>query len=83
MKHYQSTLATIATEVYKCKTVEEAKELVIGHLLKTNVKDRDKMITNVAKLSSLHQVWKYISNSLLRFEGLSTNSYANQQEEAI
>lgn len=78
MKHYTSTLVIIATDVYKCKTATEAKELVIGHLLTTRVKDRDRMITEVARMNNLNEIWKYVSNALLRFEGLSTNSYSKQ-----
>lgn len=78
MKHCNSTLASITSDVYKSKTAQEAKEIIVGHLLKTQVKDRDKMITDVAKLNNLNQVWRYFSNSLLRFEGLSTNTYASK-----
>jgi hypothetical protein len=79
MKQFESTLATIATQVYKCKTATEAKELVVGHLLTTQVKDRDKMITEVARMNNLNQIWKYLSNALLRFEGLSTNTYLEKK----
>ena len=78
MKHYESTLAQIASDVYKCKTAQEAKEMVVGHLLTTQVKDRDKMIAEVSNMNNLNQIWKYISNALLRFEGLSTNSYSKE-----
>jgi len=79
MKHYESTLATIATQVYRCKTATEAKELIVGHLLTTQVRDRDKMIVEVARMNNLNQIWKYLSNALLRFEGLSLNSYLKER----
>jgi len=77
MKHYQSTLATITAEVYAAKTAQEAKALVINYLETTNVKDKKKMIWDVSQLNNLTRVWTYFTNSLLRFEGMSVNSYNN------
>lgn len=75
MKHYQSTLATITTEVYSAKTAQEAKTIVINYLETTNVRDKKKMIWDVSQLNNLTRVWQYFTNSLLRFEGMSTNTY--------
>jgi len=75
MKHYESTLATITQEVYSAKTAQEAKTIMINYLETTNVKDKKKMIWDVSQLNNLTRVLTYFTNSLLRFEGLSVNSY--------
>ena len=74
--NYKSTLAQIANEVYQAKTADEAKQVMVNHLNTTRVKDKDKMIVQVSKLNSLIKVQTYFTNSLLRFESLSVNSYA-------
>lgn len=76
MKHYESTLATITNEVYSAKTAQEAKTIMINYLETTKVKDKKKMIWDVSQLSSLTRVLTYFTNSLLRFEGLSVNTYS-------
>lgn len=75
MKHYESTLATITQEVYSAKTAQEAKTIMINYLETTNVKDKKKMIWDVSQLNNLTRVLTYFTNSLLRFEGLSVNTY--------
>tara|TARA_R110000868_G_scaffold147485_1_gene368984 strand:+ start:1617 stop:1853 length:237 start_codon:yes stop_codon:yes gene_type:complete len=75
MKHYESTLATITTDVYAAKTAQEAKTIMINYLETTNVKDKKKMIWDVSQLNNLTRVLTYFTNSLLRFEGLSVNTY--------
>lgn len=76
MKHYESTLATIANQVFTAKTAAEAKQLIVDHLSATNVKDKQKMLYDVSQLNNLTRLQTYVANSLLRFEGLSVNSYA-------
>jgi hypothetical protein len=75
MKH-TSTLAQIADKVYQAKTADEAKQVMIDHLSTTRVKDKDRMISQVKVLKTLIKVQTYFTNSLLRFEALSVNSYA-------
>lgn len=75
MNHYQSTLASITNEVYSAKTAQEAKTIMINYLETTNVKDKKKMIWDVSQLNNLTRVLTYFTNSLLRFEGLSVNTY--------
>jgi hypothetical protein len=70
----QSTLASIACLVWEAKTVHQAKETLIEHLRGVNVKDRDKMISDVEKLKTLQAVHRYTANSLLKYEGLGLNS---------
>ena len=69
-----STLASIASLVWEAKTAQQAKDTLIEHLRSTQVKDRDKMIDDVQKLSTLQQVQRYTANSLLKYEGLSTKA---------
>ena len=71
---FQSTLASIASLVWEAKTAQQAKDTLIEHLRSTQVKDRDKMIDDVQKLSTLQQVQRYTANSLLKYEGLSTKA---------
>ena len=71
MKHYQSTLASISDKVFAAKSVQEAKTIITEHLSGTRVKDAEKMITEVARMSSLTKIWYYFSNALLKFEQLS------------
>jgi hypothetical protein len=73
---YTSTLAQIADKVYQAKTADEAKQVMIDHLNTTRVKDKDRMISQVKVLKTLTKVQTYFTNSLLRFEALSVNSYA-------
>jgi hypothetical protein len=78
MKHYESTLTTITSQVYSATTAQEAKIIILDYLETTNVKDKKKMIWDVSQLNSLTRVWNYFTNSLLRFEGLSVNSYSEK-----
>ena len=78
MKHYESTLTNITEQVYSAKTAQEAKSAILTHLESTNVKDKKKMIWDVSQLNSLVRIQSYFTNALLRFEGLSVNSYAKQ-----
>jgi hypothetical protein len=69
---YESTLASIASLVWEAKTAQQAKRTLIEHLSATKVKDRDKMISDIEKLGSLHAIHRYTANALLKFEGLGT-----------
>lgn len=71
----QSTLAKITEEVYKSKTAEEAKKVMMEYLMTTYVKDRDKMIDTVSKMNNLIKIQTYFSNCLLKYEGHSLNKY--------
>lgn len=69
-----STLASIASLVWEAETVDQAKDTLTEHLRSVNVKDRDKMISDVEKLKTLEAVHRYVANSLLKYEGLSTKA---------
>lgn len=67
-----STLASIASLVWKAQDVDQAKATLIGHLSDTQVKDRDKMIDDIQGLKTLEAVHRYTANALLKYEGLGT-----------
>ena len=72
MKHYESTLAEIAEKVYTTTDMTAAKQIFTTHLEGTRVKEEDKkkMIYEMNKQKSLLGVYKYMTNALLKFEGM-------------
>lgn len=72
MKHYESTLAQIAEQVYKTTDVLTAKHIFTTHLEGTRVKpeDKKKMIYEMNQQRNIQGVYKYMTNALLKFEGL-------------
>jgi len=75
---YESTLTNITEQVYKATSLNEAKTAMIDYLKTTRVKDADKMIQTATKISNLTKLQEYFTNCLLRFEGLSVNSYQKE-----
>jgi hypothetical protein len=65
-----STLNEIANEVFVAKDWKTAQNLFIEHVSKTNVKDKDKMIDEVSKMTNLAAIQRYTANALLKYEGL-------------
>jgi len=65
-----STLNEIANEVFVAKDWKTAQNLFIEHVSKTNVKDKDKMIDEVNKMTNLAAIQHYTANALLKYEGL-------------
>ena len=70
----ESTLASIAPLVWEAQTAEQARQILTEHLAGTNVKDKDKMISDIQELKSLEAIHRYTANSLLKYEGLSTKA---------
>lgn len=68
-----STLAQIAEKVFAEKSINSAKKIFVDHVGSTKVKDKDKMINEVNKMTSLYQIQKYLANALLKYEGLGTS----------
>lgn len=68
-----STLALVAPFVWQAREAGTAKDILIKHLLGTQVKDRDKMIQDIERLRTLEQVQRYTANALLKYEGLGTS----------
>jgi len=75
---YESTLTNITEQVYKATSLNEAKTAMVDYLKTTRVKDADKMIRTATKISNLTKLQEYFTNCLLRFEGLSVNSYQKE-----
>ena len=69
----KSTLEGVAPQVFTATSYEVAKALILDHLKETNVKDRDKMIDDVSRLTNLISIQKYLANSLLKYESLGMN----------
>ena len=65
-----STLNEIANEVFLAKDWKTAQNPFIEHVSKTNVKDKDKMIDEVSKMTTLQAIQRYTANALLKYEGL-------------
>jgi len=75
---YESTLTNITEQVYKATSLNEAKTAMVDYLKTTRVKDANKMIQTATKINSLAKLQEYFTNCLLRFEGLSVNSYQKE-----
>jgi hypothetical protein len=65
-----STLNEIANEVFIAKDWKTAQNTFIEHVSKTNVKDKNKMIDEVNKMTNLAAIQRYTANALLKYEGL-------------
>jgi len=68
----ESTLASIAKEVFVASNASTAKQIFIDYVSGSRIKesDRVKMLTEVSKMSSLLQIHRYTANALLKYEGL-------------
>lgn len=71
----KSVFEQIASEVFVMRDVNKAKSHIIGFIENKGIKDTDKkgIINNVSKLNNINAVHRYICNSLLQYEGMSTN----------
>ena len=79
MKKYQSysILKEITDEIFSSNNFKQSKENILKFVTSKNIdsKDKFKMIEDINKCCSLIKLQQYVANSLLRFEGLSLNSY--------
>jgi len=68
----QSTLASIAKDVFAATNASDAKRIFIDFVSGSRIKesDRVKMLAEVSKMSSLFQIHRYTANALLKYEGL-------------
>ena len=69
-----STLNVIIQDVYAAKTLEEGREIARNHLLMSQINEKDKqnMLLEIDRQSTLEALWQYLSNALLKYEGLGT-----------
>lgn len=76
MNHLKSIIEPIIKKVYEAKTLEEGKEIMLGLISETKIKEQDKtkMIYEVKKCPTLVKLQFYATNCMFKFEGLSTNS---------
>jgi hypothetical protein len=73
----KSVLDRISDDVFKAKSVSEAKTLFIDYINSTKIKDTDKskMVSEVDNIKSLTKFQTYFCNALLKFEGLGINKF--------
>ena len=68
----ESTLSSIAREVFAATNASDAKRIFIDYVSNSRIKesDKNKMLTEASKMSSLLQLHRYTANALLKYEGL-------------
>ena len=68
----ESTLSSIAREVFAASNAVDAKRIFIDYVSSSHIKesDKQKMLAEVSKMTSLNQIYRYTANALLKYEGL-------------
>ena len=68
----KSTLASVAEAVFSATDVQTAQTLFLSHVSGSGIKkeDKQKMLMEVSKITSLNQIYRYTANALLKYEGL-------------
>jgi hypothetical protein len=68
----QSTLASIAKDVFVAPDASTAKQIFIDFVSGSRIKESDKvkMLAEVSRMTSLLQIHRYTANALLKYEGL-------------
>jgi hypothetical protein len=68
----ESTLSSIAREVFAASNAVDAKRIFIDYVSSSHIKesDKNKMLAEASKMSSLLQIHRYTANALLKYEGL-------------
>ena len=68
----ESTLSSIAREVFAANNAVDAKRIFIDYVSNSHIKesDKNKMLMEASKMSSLLQIHRYTANALLKYEGL-------------
>lgn len=73
----KSQLEKIATVVFSTPTLTEAKNIVVTFLkAHPKIPQQQLILKQLQTIPTKPALDRFICNSLLRFEGLSTNSYA-------
>jgi hypothetical protein len=80
-----STLETIATKVFACKTLPEAKNVIISYIAETKVnsKDKDSIINETNSAKSLTALQRYLCNALLKYEGLGMSQLDKSEKDKL
>ena len=68
----ESKLAEVISQVYRVDNLQAAKEILIPFLEASKIKEADKktMLAQIKKLTHLGLLQVYITNALLKYEGL-------------
>ena len=68
----ESTLSSIAREVFAASNAVDAKRIFIDYVSSSHIKesDKNKMLAEASKMTSLLQIHRYTANALLKYEGL-------------
>ena len=68
----KSVITEQITEIYSTRDLATAKELLRNLLTESKIKDndRDKMLAELDKITTLKQVQFYATNCMFKFEGL-------------
>ena len=68
----ESTLSSIAREVFAASNAVDAKRIFIDYVSSSHIKesDKNKMLTEASKMTSLLQIHRYTANAILKYEGL-------------
>jgi hypothetical protein len=75
--NFKSVLEQIINDVYKMTDVNEAKKFIENFLEEKKIDNvtKSQMLQNISEIKSMLKLQFYITNSLLRFEGMSVNKY--------
>lgn len=75
--NFKSVLEQIISDVYKMTNVNEAKNFIENFLEEKKIDDvtKKQMLQNISEIKSMLKLQIYMTNSLLRFEGMSVNKY--------
>ena len=75
--NFKSVLEQIISDVYKMTDVNEAKKFIENFLEEKKIDNvtKNQMLQNISEIKSMLKLQFYMTNSLLRFEGMSVNKY--------
>ena len=75
--NFKSVLEQIISDVYKMTDVNEAKNFIENFLEEKKIDNvtKSQMLQNISEIKSMLKLQFYMTNSLLRFEGMSVNKY--------
>lgn len=82
--HLKSVLEEISEPVFKAKTLDEGKQIIIKYMDEKKINDDDKktIIKNVNECKTLIKLQTYLCNSILQFEQLGLNQLNKSAKQA-
>ena len=74
-REIKSVLNNVCQQVWSATTADIAKQIIIDCLESSDIKeeDKDKMISELKKMTVLVKIQQYFANALLKFEGYGTS----------